>query len=238
MKVKIVIAIFFLLLMTGCSANYSIKISDGKINESFEVIENDLTIASIKNEVGRSFKDYAKSYGSTYDTYNSFYNLYADEGCSNDCNYYEKKYIEESDKVGFNLSYIFDFKNYSDSSIANEFLPSFQSSYDGKYLSISGENTSAVINSYDNLSDITINIETDYKVVSTNGKRNGNNYSWKITRDNYQSLSELYIVIDTSISTITKEKNTFLYFLILLAILLLFLVLYFIYKKKQNNIYN
>ena len=238
MKNKIVISMLLLLLMTGCSANYSIKISDGKVSEKFEVVEYNFTVASIKDEVGKSFIDYAKTYGSNYDTYTSYYNLYADEDCVEDCNYYEKKYIEDSDKVGFNLSNVFDLKNYSDSSVANEFLPSFQSSYDGKYLSISGDKAWVIMDSYDNLSDITINIETDYKVVSTNGKRDGNIYSWKINKDNYKSLADIYIVIDTSISSVVKESNSFIYILILLVILLICLLVYFICKKKQNNIYN
>lgn len=235
---KILLAVLLIFLMTGCSANYSISIHDGKIKEEFKVVESDMNLALKKDEVGKSFKDYAQTYGSTYNTYVSFYNLYADEGCVGSCDYYSKAYINGDGDVGFNLKYEFDFENYSDSSIANELLPGFDSYYDGRFLRISGGSSWEYITGYDNLDEITISVETDYKVTSTNANRNNDNYSWTINKDNYKSFGEIYIVIDTS-KKVEKDSsgNSFLFILIIVVILLVLAFLYLLNKKKREQMY-
>ena len=84
--------------------------------------------------------------------------MHAESGCSYNCEYYKKEYIDDSSKVGFSLSYDFTYDNYSDSTIANELSLNFPSSYDGKFLTISGNCSRDFINSYDLLNDVNISI--------------------------------------------------------------------------------
>ena len=236
---KIVIGLLLIFLLTGCNANYSIKISDGKIVEKFEVVEENMDLALKKDETERSFKDYAEYYGSTSSTYSSFYNLYADEGCNGSCEYYDKIFINQDSKIGFILDHIFDYENYVDSSLANELLPSFESSFDGRFLTISGGSSWNFINGYSALNEVTINVETDYKVTSTNAKKNGNTYSWKINKDNYLSQDRIYIIIDTS-NTIQNESSNSSSMLLLIIIMIILIIsgLFLLYMKKKDNVYN
>ncbi len=236
MKKKIIICILLIILMTGCSANYKIKISDGFVEEAFNVTENNMSIVNIKDESGRSFIDYSKLYGNDYNLYTSFYNLYADEGCANNCDIYGKTYINNESNVGFELYHKFKIDEYKDSSLANELLPGFTAYYDEKDLIINGGNNWNFLDSYEYLDEITIEIETDYKVKETNGTKKDNSYIWKIKKNN--TNSNIYIALDTTNKNDNKKetKSFIVLLLLIIAILTIISYLYFMKNKNQKDI--
>lgn len=233
---KILLSIILLLLMTGCTATYEIKISNGKISESLTVLESKDRSKEKVDEIGNTFEMYAKKYEVQNKIITSFYYLYSDQGCVENCSYYKNEYIDNEENIGYSLSNTFSFEEYKDSTLANELLPGFSSEYDGRYLKISGGNSWNFINGYNNLDKITINIETDYKVTSTNGKRVNNTYQWNVYRGNTEGLKEMYIVIDTKEPIKENKSSLFSYIIIVIVLIAVILIGIFLSNKnKQEN---
>lgn len=243
MKKKIVFVLLILLLTTGCSADYTIKIYDGKIEEDLYVYENDLFKANVVDDMEMSFKDYALEYSQKDKIYTSHYNMYSDnrEDCivtwDNDCSFYNSSYVETSDEVGFSLYNDFSLDKYSDATIPNDFIPGFVANYDGKTLNISGGSDWKFLNSYTNLDRINIKVQTNYKVISTNAKHDGNGeYSWEIDKNNNNKMEEIYMILDTS--STKKFVNSKLILLIVFSVVSIGLIIGFIVlnnKRKDNN---
>ena len=252
---RIIIGVLAILLMTGCSAEYNLKIVDDKVEETLEVIETNSNYFDIQDDSGRSFKDYSKKYGETKRIYTNYYNQYSDTECENECFVYDKKYINENNKVGFSLNHSFSLEDYKNSTIASELLPGFNSTYDGQYLEISGGTSwnfinytvGAEYNPNDNnkiyiryaeagREPITITIETNYKVVKTNGKRVGNTYSWKIHKGNVEGLNQLYLMVDTK-EEIKEEKTSIIVYIVILILILISVIIGYNLLKK-NKEYN
>lgn len=235
---KIIFGLFPVLFLTGFTVTYDVEIVDDEIKEKFTVVEKDMNLAKEENEVGESFEDIAKRYGSSYDLYTSFYNLYADNPdiseCINNCSIYDKEYIEEDDKVGFRLSHTFNFKDYADSSIANEIIPGFQTVLNDKTLLIGGGSSWNFINGYNNFEKIEINIKTDYDVDKTNGKKTDNKYTWTIYSGNTENMAPLSFTLN-----INEEDNkidNIMWLIVLLVILVLGVIIYsFLKKRKEHN---
>lgn len=235
MKKRIIIGLLVIFLMTGCSAKYNLKIKDNKVEESLEVIETNSNYFDVQDDSGRSFKDYSKSYGETKKIYTNFYNQYSDNECNSDCEIYDKKYKNENNSIGFSLSHDFAFEDYKNSTLAIELLPGFYSNYDGQYLEIYGGTSWNFINGYENLEDITITIETDYKVVRTNGKRLGNTYSWTIHKGNVEGVNQLYFVIDTKEELKESKINIIFYIIIIVIIIFAIIIGYYLLKKNKEE---
>ncbi len=235
MAKKVLASIFLLLLLTGCKATYKIKISNGTVTESFSTIEENVEAALVKDDTGRSFKDYSSLYVNEYPLYTSFYSMYADGECEVNCETYKKSLIDENNKVGFSLNYQFSIESYGDSALANELLPGFEAYYDGRYLKISGGNNWKFVNRYKNFENLKIEIETDYKVKKTNGKKEGNTYTWKINENSVDVDPSMYIVLD--INEPVKEKKSLKIVFLLLGILILLgvLIACLLFKKNKEQ---
>ena len=234
MKIKFILIISILFLFTGCSVDYKLKITNGKIIENMSVLENNIELATINiSDIGMSFNDISKKYGMEKNVYSSYYNYSADEGCVLECDIYEHEYINNSKNIGFVLSNEFDYNSYSDSTIAKEMLPSFEETFDGRYLTISGGSSWNFINGYENLDNIKISIETDFPVISSNGNNKGNVYNWNIYRGDTSGLEKLYIVIDTKSEVPKKNKN--LYLLLIIFIVLIMLVMFILWNKNKEG---
>ena len=234
MKKKIlIISILFVFLLTGCKTKYSLKIKDGVIKETIRMVENsDAENVIEKDEFGHSFYDYSKMYGEEKNLATSFDEFYAMTECSSDCSFYQKNFINDNGIIGFELTHEFKFDEYLSSSFAKEMIPAFYSSYDGRYLKISGGPNWNYFDSYPDLEEIDFSIETDYKVVSTNLKENKDGiYQKTIKKDD----SKIYITLDTSIvNEIDKNENGFLIFLIVFGgVLLVALVACVISNRKK-----
>lgn len=234
---KILICFGFIFILTGCTANYTIDISNGVIKEKLEVFEKSVDIANIKDETEQSFFDYSEYYGKNKNLLTSFYELYADDPCDessgDECTFYNKKFLDE-DGVGFELSHDFNITDYFDSSIPNEFVPGFEVSYDGKYLTISGGINWDFINAYDNLDSINITINTSYMVQSTNMKHNGNSYYFSVHKGDTSALNKIYITLDTEILKDEKVSNNVIILIVLLIILLASIIAILLIKKNRR----
>ena len=234
MKIKFILIISILFLFTGCSVDYKLKISDNKITENMSVLEDNIDLATTKiSDIGMSFEDISKKYGMEKSIYSSYYNNSADEGCVLECDIYEHEYINNSKNIGFVLSNDFNYNTYSDTTIAKEMLPSFEETFDGRYLTISGGSSWNFINGYENLDNIKISIETDYPVISSNGDNKGNVYNWNIYRGDTSGLEKMYIVIDTK-GEVSKD-NKMLYLLLVIFIVIVMVIMFILWNKNKEQ---
>ena len=232
MKKRLLItSIYLAILLTGCNVDYSLDIKDNKIKETLTITETNSDLYEQKDGTETSFYDYSKMYGEDIDLNTDYNGLYSQEECNDNCSYYDKKFINESGLLGFELSHEFTFNEYTFSSIANEMIPAFSSSYDGRFLRISGGSSWNYLDNYETLEDINININTEYKVTSTNlEKVSEGQYKWTIKNTN----EKLYIVLDTD-TIIEKEDNKDIIILLIVIVggLIIALICMTIYNKKK-----
>ena len=131
---KLFLILILLLGFTGCTANYTINVFDGTIEESLTILEEDQSLLYEKDDMDMSFKDYALEYGNKKDLYTNYYNMYTNgevdcqSTLDNDCSVYESEYIDNN-SIGFKLFSSFSFDEYENSTIANELMPGFTSSF-------------------------------------------------------------------------------------------------------------
>lgn len=245
MKEKIIFIFLLLFLMTGCTADYTVKIFDGKIEESLYVTEGNFSKLDVSDDMGMSFRDYSKEYGIGDKIYTSYYNMYSDDRTScvetsdNDCRFYAGEYIENSDEVGFSLKSDFDFEGYADATIPNDLMPGFSSSFDGRYLSLNGGINWNFIKGYSELETININIETNYNVTATNASYKGRGkYVWTVDRTNMSNLPALYMIIDISSTRSFASSYSWIVAIVMVGIALvaiIFATVKLISKNKNNN---
>ena len=214
-KKYLIISLLSVLLLTGCNSKYSLEIKNKMIKETLTVVENsDDEKIMKKDDFGNSFYDYSKMYGEDKDIETDVESFYSEDECSSNCNYYQKRFINDNGLVGFELSHEFTFEEYASSTIARDMFPAFSSTYDGKYLTISAGPNWNLSEYYSYLENAELLIETDYKVVSTNLKRIKDG---KYSLSNLENSKNLYITMDTSIIN-ENEKNNRNYIILLIIL--------------------
>ncbi len=231
-KRLLIISLFLTIFLTGCNVEYSLEIKDEKIKEKLSVVETDSELFDKKDDTDNSFYDYTKIYGEESNINTDYNGLYSQEKCDN-CSYYDKKVINDNGLLGFELSHEFTFDEYTFSSIANEMIPAFSSTYDGRYLRISGGPLNNYYENYDSLKEFEIKINTNYKVTSTNLEiEDYGKYKWVGNNKD----EKLFIVLDTSeiVETPEDENRDILIFLfIMVGGLIIALICMTINKRKK-----
>lgn len=241
MKIKLFItSLLIAIVLTGCKANYSITIMDDEIDEKFSVIEENSDYLEIKDDAGLTFIDYAKFYGEEKDLDTNYDALYSDEECEENCIYYEKTFVDEDGKVGFILENKFTFDDYKMSSIANDLIPGFQTTYDGRFLRIYGGSSWQFVNDYEYLDEVVIDIVTNYKVTGTNLQQIGKGkYRWTVKNEKKNNGKQLFISLDTKTKVDITEKesdsNPLLVLLIAIGALVLLIIGYTVYKRQKTD---
>lgn len=232
MKKKILTLILLIFMISGCSVEVNIDISDNKIKES-----NDITIyqnAIYTKEILRtSFRDYIPIYAS-----NLIVDTVPDQPFS-DVLYYNKNTTDLGNGYRFNYSYDFDIDKYVDARTIKDGFRDYSYSYRNDIISLSTDSEGLIyFNDYPLLEEVTVNIETDYLVEENNADSvNGNTYTWVFNKDSKKSID---IVIDTSKSGDRVlgivNVSTLVTIGVVIGIILIILVLLLIRNRKNNKI--
>ena len=231
MKKKILTLILLIFMVSGCSVEVNLDISDNKIKES-----NDITVlenAIYTKEILRtSFRDYIPIYASDL-----IVDTVPDQPFS-DVLYYNKNTTDLGNGYRFNYSYDFDIDKYGDARTIKDGFRDYSYSYRNDIISLSTDNEGLIyFNDYPLLEEVTVNIKTDYLVEENNADSvNGNTYTWVFNKDSKKSID---IVIDTSKSGDRVlgivNVSTVITIGVVIGIVLVILVLLLI-KNKKNNI--
>ena len=232
MKKKILILILLIFMISGCSVEVNVDISDNKIKES-----NDITIYQnaiyTKDILRTSFRNYIPIYASDL-----IVDTVPDQPFS-DVLYYNKNTTDLGNGYRFNYSYDFDIDKYGDARTIKDGFRDYSYSYRNDIISLSTDSEGLIyFNDYPLLEEVTINIKTDYLVEENNAdKVNGNTYTWVFNKESKKSIK---IVVDTSKSGARVlgivDTSTVITLGVVILIILIILVLLLIRNRKNNKI--
>ena len=224
-KCKILLLIIFAFVLTGCSVDYNVEIYKNDVKVNGTLLEEN------------SDRWYEKVYDITYQEMVDLKTT-GDEYSPVIDGLYK---IDEEGKLGLGLKnkYKLD-KSYISS-------PGISSCY--KYFRVMEEDNKIILSSslenlcfdeYKNLDNITINLKTNHKVVSSNADTvNGYHYTWNISRENKDDAAiQITLEKDKYIFNYENEfvKKIF-YILIIVGIILgVGSITYIHFKKKNNNL--
>lgn len=166
-KIKVLILFLGIILITGCSGTYNLK-----INEDLSVVENiDFTISS------------------NNDAYNKTLKLFEDNNISKDK--YDVVASDKNVKITYNETYDSIEDYIINSKLYKNLFDTINYENNGKEINIStssvfklDDSDSEFITEENNISLLQINVETPYKVVESNAENISDNiYSWTLNKD-------------------------------------------------------
>lgn len=214
---KIIILLFLIFLVTGCSSQYNLYISNDNIEENIVLkIEKPVIDNSLNSFVEVDDRVTPFVNGNQYPFYNN-YDIVYDKNVIDDNNFYY---------VTFNYKYKdFDFSNsYLLNSCFEKHIYSYDKYY---YFRLSGQFSCLYSSSMD------INIKSDNKVIYNNADEvNKNVYTWHI---NSQNVSDVLIEMKIDKNNDSFYLKIFFVGLFIVIIVLLFFLFKFLKKTKSCN---
>ena len=179
-KNRLIIIILSVFILTGCSIEYNLDITGNEFIENINVIDlvsEDRNKETILDDHGNYFS--------------VFYRAPNPGNMSEFVNTFHTKTINELEN-GYRINYTF---NFSESNIRyarsiNKAFNSFIVRRNSNLLLISTDNRLRLFDSYTLLTQVVVNIKTDYEITNHNADSvNGNVYTWVFNRDNYTDKS-------------------------------------------------
>ena len=236
-KIKLILIIMVMFLLSGCEANYSLYIDKDVFNETTIVLANSGELNTYDSQTYLTMKQKIDLYYKKYVDIvyqNPYYNPYLDDP-QKGINYYNKELINNGKGYGFKYSYNFNKENYLNSNIINTFFKNNNSVLnDNKY--ILNVYTFNGFERYNDLTQVTINITTDLEVKKSNADSVYDNvYTWTITKDDALN-KKIYLEL-VNINKLDKKTENKIIIIIILLIFIVGLLSYAILNKKRlkNN---
>lgn len=214
-KIKILICIFFICLLTGCSADVTLDISPSYMTEKI-VLE-----ASKSNIFDNSFKEQIEDNKKFLETYGYSYKFSSTLFTSK---------VTLTRRVNINHKQINFFPE--------EYADVLYTGLDNNYVLFSVENIN-IFDKYDNLEKISISIKTKYKVTNHNADevKNGE-YRWELTPEKKGNIN-LVIINDIDENNIEKSNNNQILIFVLISLIIVGIVsLILSMIKNSSNIKN
>lgn len=197
------VCIFFL---TGCNATYDIEIYNDTVKEDMEFISMDSSVWESEVQYGLTYRELLLS--SADYPYPAFNNTIVDENDTikiDGVEYYDNKLISNSYELGQKLSYHkFTLDNFNESSIVKKCYQYFNVIEEEDNIVLSTSLKNLCFDEYPILSNITVNLKTNHKVVSSNADSvDGYHYTWDINRNDKDDAAILI--------TLKKDEYIFNY---------------------------
>lgn len=204
------------LLLTGCSAEYNLEIS----NDSFkEKIVSYIDKSEIPTE---QIEDIEIDDPITPFLNNKYSALY-----SKDTAYYNKKVIDLENQYKVEMKYNYTAKDFSDSNSLKLCFENYEFDYEDNYY-IAGYGNFMCLYS----DEININIKTKNKVINHNADSvNGNVYTWVINKENADNVN-IEIEIEKGFN---YRKLIYPAVIIGIIILLITIIIAILNKRKKVN---
>lgn len=204
--------LFTLLLLTGCSIKYNLKIDD-KFTENIEV--SGYTMGSDDNELKMNLS--------------TGFPLYYDNSSSSSI--IPKYEVSTGDNYEFlKLKGVFPSLNNNSNAVLSV-CDNYIVSKDNKIISLNASGFK-IFESYYDMDELTINITTDYEVISNNADSvNKNVYTWVINEDNY---NDKLVSIELKTGNIIKDNYLIILLIIIILALTIFIYVFYNMIKKKN----
>lgn len=191
MKNKILF-IIILILITGCSVEYNLNIDSSFSEHTVYIPESsEEMIAGTQYRLPALFSESRLTY---------------DNSNLKEIKYYNIKTLKDNK---FSFNFVYDDNQLNDSNIANSCYQFFSVDTKENEVSILTGNKFYCFDVYEELDSVTININSNYKVIQSNAdKIVGKKHTWYITREN-ASNKPIIFVYDKS-----KKNMTIMQYLI------------------------
>lgn len=214
-KNKVILSIISVLFLTGCTAKYSLNISNLEISELITIKNNSIVVEKNNNMINTFNKDYGKYYDINFND-----DLLIDcyDAAKEDCTQYENNYpliIEGYNKMN-------QIKDIEDSKAIKDFFgTAIITGNKITTLNIKPNENLKMIFSKVNLvspfiTSLEVSIFTPFKVTSSNAdKVEGDTYTWIYNKDNtdkvltisYDTNDSNNIVIDNNKENESNKEN-------------------------------
>lgn len=232
---KIIIILFLCLMITGCSANYNLTLKNNQIKE--ELIINNYNVSSW-NEGTTTYKMMVEQ--ALKSNIPIFYQDYVPENNSKlpNLSYYQISPINETNNLGLTYKYLFKEKEYRNSTLLNSFDHKLNISVTNNIISFN-ESESTLFDKYPSLDNLTLKIETSYKVIKNNAdKVEGNTYYWYLNKEEQNQKSIIFKCNKSEQNESQKTTNNqtinIIYIIIIGFIILMGLLIYLKVKKASK----
>ena len=219
MKNKKILILVLLILLTGCSNEYTLKISNNKFKEDIKVIIP-------KSEIPEPTPEILDGQVELDDQITPFLEGKTNSLISNE-EFYKKKVIKNDDFYQVEMSYTYDEKAFNDANSINmcfeypylDFSENYYINLQGAFYCLYGDS-------------VDIKIQTNNKVYSNNADEvSGNTYIWHIN-DNNSDYVDIRIEVDKGISL---NVLVGILLIILFFIIIGFILFQFLKRNKKRN---
>lgn len=212
-KFKILIIILLVIVLSGCSANYNIKISGDKVEENVSLIVTDKTKLEYSNDSGVTLKEIFDSL------------LEEDQFVKSTAT---TELIDEDNKYGVKYNNSYDINDIVSNTLISQCYDNPIIMIENNILTIDSGTNFTCFDNYELFETLEVTIDTDYKVLSNNANDvNGNKYKWNIDR-----LSENRIMMSLSLE---KSDNSIILLVIIISIsAMIGFIVYNNFKRKQE----
>ena len=210
MKKKILFLL--LLLLTGCSAKVELELSKDNITETTKIYDMKVNVYdgnNVRQDISLYLEDFERDY--------EFYNMTE---------------FEEEEYVGKNYNITVPLENWQGTSIISSCYETFDVKLTDTSISLNTSEENICVDFF-GVKGVTITLESDLKLISTNADRiDRNKLIWNINSNNYKnkSISFDYQLIDSKEST---SYNVLSY--VFLIILVGSVIGLLIFLKKRND---
>lgn len=218
MRLRKILFLLILLLLSGCSVDYNLDISS-------EGVFKETIIGTISGE------EYSNLGGTDVNPYQDILNystpLIEDNG------YYDKEIIDVDGNKEYYFTYTFN-NNYQDSSVINSCYDNvlFEENDEVYYIKLTGEFKCLYSDK------VTVNVYTEHNVYDHNAdeiNETGNIYTWTIDNKND---ADIFMMVSKYPEIILDEKKPFMNSfkaVVFVILLILSVIVYFLYKKVINK---
>ncbi len=215
MKKRIIVLLFGVLLLTGCTADYNLEIDNNLLKE-------EITGMVSKNELNENNSEAPNTVSSLINEKQYPF--------ANSTEIYDKKLNEDGNNINYKYSFNYDMTNFDKSSLINTCFENHEIVDLGNYYSIklSGEFYCLYAK------NINVNVTSNLNVISNNAKKvKDNTYTWVINKD---TTNIEFVVDKTKPFTKNNKKGSSTFRIISFVILMVLSgITYLLYKKKSNN---
>lgn len=221
-KIKIIILICSIFLLSGCSVEYNLTIDESTMEEDINAIFDKATESEIANRMEKIRRT-------------SYYNLDTREN-----EYYTFKRSEDENNIILNYNYIYTSNNlYKSEAVSRCYYKRIVNVTDD-YITIDTDDQVSCLykDGEKQIDNIIVNIKTDLPVVSNNADDvKNNNYIWYINDNNYTN-KPINIKIKKEPNEEYFNIDNISILIVVITIIILGIITFFIIriKHKKNNV--
>lgn len=212
---KKLLLLLMIILLAGCSAKVEIKIDKDEIIETTKIYNTKVNVYdgnNIKQDISWYLEDFERDY--------EFYTITE---------------FEENEYVGKKYDITVPLENWNGTSILAPCYEVFELKKTNTNISLNTSEENVCVDFFE-IKDITIIIESDLDLISTNADEiNGDKLIWNITENNYTNKSIQFDYALTNSKNNIQNSQFLIYIVLIIACLVIGLLLFIKKRNKKNN---